>query len=89
VVEGLELDRKVTLVLHDWGSALGFHWARRNPRRGNELWQDMIPVEPDQAVRSRVIAVASERPNEAREVPRSVLGLRFHRPWPHVRCLRR
>jgi haloalkane dehalogenase len=22
--------RKVTLVIHDWGSALGFHWARRN-----------------------------------------------------------
>ncbi len=26
-------DRKVTLVIHDWGSALGFHWARRNPDR--------------------------------------------------------
>jgi pimeloyl-ACP methyl ester carboxylesterase len=23
----------VTLVLHDWGSALGFHWTRRNPER--------------------------------------------------------
>lgn len=23
----------VTLVMHDWGSALGFHWARRNPER--------------------------------------------------------
>ncbi len=23
----------VTLVVHDWGSALGFHWARRNPSR--------------------------------------------------------
>ncbi len=23
--------QKVTLVVHDWGSALGFHWARRNP----------------------------------------------------------
>ena len=21
---------KVTLVVHDWGSSLGFHWARRN-----------------------------------------------------------
>ncbi len=28
----LDLGRqKVTLVIHDWGSALGFHWARRNP----------------------------------------------------------
>ena len=23
----------VTLVAHDWGSALGFHWARRHPER--------------------------------------------------------
>ena len=26
-------DSKVTLVVHDWGSALGFHWARRYPDR--------------------------------------------------------
>ena len=26
-------DGPVTLVVHDWGSALGFHWARRNPNR--------------------------------------------------------
>jgi haloalkane dehalogenase len=25
----LELKRDVTLVVHDWGSALGFHWANR------------------------------------------------------------
>ena len=30
--EELGLDR-ATLVLHDWGSALGFDWARRNPDR--------------------------------------------------------
>ncbi|GAC1605072.1 MAG: haloalkane dehalogenase [Myxococcales bacterium] len=24
---------RVVLILHDWGSALGFHWARRNPAR--------------------------------------------------------
>ena len=24
---------KITLVVHDWGSALGFHWAERNPER--------------------------------------------------------
>ena len=30
--EALALDR-VTLVVHDWGSALGFHWARRHPGR--------------------------------------------------------
>lgn len=26
-------DGPVTLVVHDWGSALGFHWARRHPDR--------------------------------------------------------
>ncbi len=26
-------DGPVTLVVHDWGSALGFHWARRHPQR--------------------------------------------------------
>jgi haloalkane dehalogenase len=28
--DGLDLKRNVTLVVHDWGSALGFHWANRN-----------------------------------------------------------
>ncbi|HEX4209000.1 MAG TPA: haloalkane dehalogenase [Candidatus Binataceae bacterium] len=28
--EALGLNRNVTLVVHDWGSALGFHWAYRN-----------------------------------------------------------
>jgi haloalkane dehalogenase len=31
--EALRLDRNVTLVVHDWGSALGFHWGRRHPER--------------------------------------------------------
>ncbi len=26
-------DGPVTLVIHDWGSALGFHWAQRHPDR--------------------------------------------------------
>lgn len=30
--DALELDR-VTLVIHDWGSALGISWARRHPDR--------------------------------------------------------
>lgn len=29
--DALKLDRNVILVLHDWGSALGFDWARRHP----------------------------------------------------------
>jgi haloalkane dehalogenase len=31
--DALELTRRVVLVLHDWGSALGFHWARRHSER--------------------------------------------------------
>ncbi|WP_407158899.1 haloalkane dehalogenase [Bradyrhizobium sp. STM 3557] len=31
--EALGLDRNVILVVHDWGSALGFDWARRHPER--------------------------------------------------------
>jgi len=31
--EALGLSRDVLLVVHDWGSALGFHWARRHPAR--------------------------------------------------------
>src|SRR5262245_3365287 len=31
--ERLNLRRNVVLVLHDWGSALGFYWAHRHPER--------------------------------------------------------
>jgi haloalkane dehalogenase len=34
--EALRLQH-VTLVVHDWGSALGFHWARRHPARVKAL----------------------------------------------------
>ncbi len=33
LLESLGVERDVTLVLHDWGSALGFHWARRHAER--------------------------------------------------------
>jgi len=29
--EALGIRDRVTLVIHDWGSALGFHWAQQNP----------------------------------------------------------
>ena len=29
--EDMGLTSNVTLVVHDWGSALGFHWAKRHP----------------------------------------------------------
>lgn len=31
--DALALRENVTLVLHDWGSALGFYWASRHPER--------------------------------------------------------
>jgi haloalkane dehalogenase len=33
LLESLDLGRHVTLVVHDWGSALGFDWASRNRER--------------------------------------------------------
>jgi haloalkane dehalogenase len=33
----LGLEHAVTLVVHDWGSALGFHWAARFPERVKAL----------------------------------------------------
>jgi len=30
LLDQLDLNERVTLVIHDWGSALGFHWAYRN-----------------------------------------------------------
>jgi haloalkane dehalogenase len=31
LLEALDVRERVTLVIHDWGSALGFDWARRHP----------------------------------------------------------
>jgi len=32
-LEAVGAGERVTFVVHDWGSALGFHWARRHPDR--------------------------------------------------------
>lgn len=32
-IDAIIPDGKIILVIHDWGSALGFDWARRNPDR--------------------------------------------------------
>ena len=31
LLQTLEANQNVTLVIHDWGSALGFHWAQQHP----------------------------------------------------------
>ena len=33
LLDAVELPERVVLVVHDWGSALGFDWARRSPER--------------------------------------------------------
>jgi haloalkane dehalogenase len=65
LIEGLGLESPVLLVVHDWGSALGFDWARRFPARvrgiaymeaiaGVRSWEDMPPLARElfQALRS-------------------------------------
>ncbi|MGQ0622337.1 MAG: haloalkane dehalogenase [Panacagrimonas sp.] len=44
-IEAMGLKR-VTLVIHDWGSAIGLHWARRHPDRvdGIALMEFISPV---------------------------------------------
>ncbi|MFM8356286.1 MAG: haloalkane dehalogenase, partial [Gammaproteobacteria bacterium] len=32
-LDALDVRQRVTLIVHDWGSALGFHWARMNPEK--------------------------------------------------------
>ncbi len=44
--EALGLERNVTLVVHDWGSALGFDWAERNRRRVRGLVYMEAIVQP-------------------------------------------
>lgn len=33
LLEALDVHSNVTLVIHDWGSALGFHWAHQYPEK--------------------------------------------------------
>lgn len=40
-------EQRVILVVHDWGSALGFHWARRNEHRVAGLaFMEFVPPMP-------------------------------------------
>lgn len=57
--DALGITSNVTLVGHDWGSALGFHWARRHPER----------------VRAIVYLEAIVRPMRWEEWPESARGI--------------
>lgn len=70
LLEQLEVRENVTLVIHDWGSALGFDWARRHPDavKGIAYMEGIvrpIPVEdwPDQS-RKVFLAMRSEAGEE-------------------------
>jgi haloalkane dehalogenase len=41
LLERLDVTDRVTFVIHDWGSALGFDWARRHPdaMRESPIWR--------------------------------------------------
>lgn len=36
-LEAMDLGDEITFVIHDWGSALGFHWGARHPERVKRL----------------------------------------------------
>jgi haloalkane dehalogenase len=41
-------DEPIVLVIHDWGSALGFDWARRHPNRvAGIVYMDSLLLTPD------------------------------------------
>ncbi len=49
LLESLGVNTKVTLVVHDWGSGLGFHWAQMNPDavRGIAFMEAIVAPVPD------------------------------------------
>src|SRR5260370_37358553 len=59
----LALHRRVTLVVHDWGSALGFYWAQRYPERIKGLVYMEALVRP---------FIWEEMPEQARPIFRSM-----------------
>lgn len=49
LLKELGVDSDVILVVHDWGSALGFDWARRHPEavRGIAFMEALVAPSPD------------------------------------------
>ena len=45
----MNLPRKIFLVIHDWGSGLGFHWANQNRDRvaGIAFMEAVVGTFPD------------------------------------------
>ena len=75
----LGVDSAVTLVLHDWGTALGFDWAARHPQAVAGLcYMEGLPMEitwddwPESA-RGIFQAFRSEAGEDERVLPKSIL----------------
>lgn len=51
LLDALNLGNSVTLVIHDWGSALGTTWAQRNPTRVTGIAYMEAIIEPPDAPR--------------------------------------
>jgi len=51
LLDALEIGDNVTLVIHDWGSALGFHWAHLNEARvrGIAFMEAIVAPFPDES----------------------------------------
>ena len=46
LLEDLDVRERVTLVIHDWGSALGFDWANRHREAVKKVslsWRQSLP----------------------------------------------
>lgn len=59
LLESLRVTERVVLVVHDWGSALGFDWARRHPDavRGIAYMEALVcPMRLDEFAPHRVFA---------------------------------
>lgn len=90
--DALGLSQRVILVLHDWGSALGFHWARRHADRVQgiaymealvqpRLWSDFPP--PREALfRALRSADGPQRIREENFFVETVLPKSVIRPLP-------
>ena len=63
LLEQLGVTGEVTLVVHDWGSALGFDWARRHPDRvrGIVYMEAILPLADWDAWRPREYASTFQR----------------------------
>ncbi len=56
-------DQPVTLVLHDWGSALGFHWARLHPQQVRGIFEGFRSPKGEDLVLKRNLFIEGVLPS--------------------------